>query len=78
VTKPALEGGRWGFSDGKSKFGASIEDALFIQKVALRQEGFFAGDTLRVLLRTSQKIVKDNKMEVSYIVEHVIKHTHAP
>jgi len=78
ITKPALEGGRWGFSDGKSKFGASIEDTSFNEKVAHRQEGFYAGDTLHVLLRTSQKIVKDNKMEVSYVVERVIQHTHAP
>ena len=78
ITKPALEGGRWGFSDGKTKFGASIDDESFNQKVARRQEGFYAGDTLHVLLRTSQKIVKDNKMEVSYAVERVITHTHAP
>jgi hypothetical protein len=78
ITKPALEGGRWSLSDGQAKFGAVIEDAEFNQRVKQREEGFFAGDTLHVLLKTSQKIAKDNTLTVTHVIERVLHHTHAP
>lgn len=78
ITKPNFEGGRWSFSDGGSKFGAAIEDQAFNDKVKRRQEGFFAGDTLHVVLRTAQRVTRDNKIEATYTVEKVLKHTHAP
>jgi hypothetical protein len=78
ITKPNFEGGRWSFTDGQAKFGAEITDEAFNEKVKRREEGFFAGDTLHALMRTTQRIVKDNKLEVSHTVERVIEHMHAP
>ena len=53
-------------------------DEAFNEKVKNRQEGFFAGDTLRVRLRTNQRLLKDNKLDTSYTVVRVIEHIHAP
>jgi hypothetical protein len=78
VTKVSFESGKWTFSDGQSKFGASIEDEGFKAKVLQRQEGFFAGDTLHVILRTSQKLGRDNRLETKHVIERVIQHHHAP
>lgn len=78
VTKPNFEGGRWSFSDGQSKFGAEIADVGFMQKVEGREEGFFAGDMLRALMKTSQKIAKGGKLETTHTIERVIEHIHAP
>jgi hypothetical protein len=78
VTKPNFEGGRWSFSDGRSKFGAEIADENFKDKVNRCEEGFFAGDMLRVLMKTSQKVTKGNKLDTTYTIERVLEHIHAP
>ena len=78
ISKVNFEKGRWTFSDGGSKFGAEIEDATFNEKVSQREEAFYAGDTLHVVMRTSQRLGKDNKLESSHVIERVLRHTHAP
>ncbi|MGB7549604.1 MAG: hypothetical protein WBM14_17845 [Terracidiphilus sp.] len=78
VTKPNFDGGRWSFFDGANKFGADIEDEAFNEKVKRREEGFFEGDTLRVMLRTAQRVSKDGKLEATHTIERVIEHRHAP
>jgi anthranilate/para-aminobenzoate synthase component I len=77
ISKVNFEKGRWTFSDGKSKFGAEIEDEAFNEKVRQRQEAFYAGDTLHVMLRTTQKLGKDNKLDITHVIERVLRHTHA-
>jgi hypothetical protein len=76
IIKPNFESGKWTFSDGHSKLGAIIEDQNFREKVERCEEGFFSGDTLRVALRTSQRIGRNNKLEVEYVIERVIEHIH--
>ena len=77
VRKVNFGTGRWTFWDGSSKVGAVIEDVDFNGRVDRREEAFFAGDTLRVVMRTSQKIGKDDKLEQVHVIERVLHHTHA-
>jgi len=78
ISKVNFDSGRWTFSDGQTKFGAEIEDSVFNDKIRRREEGFFEGDTLHAVIRTSQKQSRDGKLESTYTIEKVISHTHAP
>jgi Sec-independent protein translocase protein TatA len=78
ISKVNFEKGRWTFSDGQAKFGAEIEDEAFNEKVRRREEAFFAGDNLHVVMRTTQKLGKDNQLEQAHVIERVLEHTHAP
>jgi len=78
ISKVNFESGKWTFSDGTSKFGATIEDQSFLSRVNQREEGFYAGDTLHVDLTTSQKLLPNNKIELKHSIVRVIRHIHSP
>ena len=65
---------KWRFSDGASSFGAVILDKDFVQRIDERREGFYSGDTLRVILRIEQRSMKDGGFKSAYIIERVIQH----
>ena len=73
IVKPNFDGGRWSFSDGSSKLGATVEDKDFLEQVARREIGFFKGDTLRIQLRTSQHIDANNRLITENVVEKVLE-----
>ena len=78
VTRPNLEEGKWGFSDGAAKFSAEISDESFKKRVNDGDEGFFKGDTLDVILSITQTIGPDGtKFQTKYEIEKVIDHKHA-
>lgn len=77
VSRANFENGKWGFSDGAAKFSADIQDEDFKERLDSREIGFYKGDYLRVLLRTTQ-IVSPNQGPPStkYVIEKVIQHSH--
>ena len=77
VRKVNFDKGRWTFWDGNSKIGATVEDSGFNDRVGRGEEPFYSDDTLHVLMRTSQRIGKDDKLESSHVIERVFSHTHA-
>ena len=78
VIKPDFAGGRWRFSDGSSKFGADMEDQEFQRRVDRREIGFYQGDKLLILLRTTQHIDRNNRLVTVNAVERVIDHKEGP
>lgn len=79
VLKPSFEENlKWRFSDGTSRFGASITDQEFQNRIKDRQEGFFNGDILRVVLTSTQRNTADGGFKTENIIERVIEHLPAP
>jgi hypothetical protein len=77
VVTANFEDGKWKFSDGSSKFSATIADPVFQQKLANRQEGFYKGDVLRVVLRSTQTEKKGGKIQTNHIIQEVLEHRQA-
>lgn len=65
--------GKWRFSDGAAKFSADIEDRAFRQRLDNREIGFYKGDSLRVMLRTSQVLKQDGKISTKNSILEVIE-----
>lgn len=79
VVRANFEKGKWGFSDGAANFSADITDNGFKQKLDSREIGFYKGDTLRVILTTTQVVMsEDQTFHTKYEIEKVIEHIHAP
>ena len=79
IVKPSFETKqKWRFSDGSSAFNASISDQQFLARVKERQEGFFSGDVLRVLLGTSQELKSSGGISSHHNIEKVIEHLAGP
>ena len=79
IVKLSFEGKqKWRFSDGSSRFGALIVDKSFQQRIESRQEGFFSGDVLRVVLRITQRSTRDGGFKSEYTIERVVEHLPAP
>ena len=77
VVRANFESGKWGFSDGAAKFSAIITDNVFQQKLDSGAEGFYKGDTLRVILTVTQTIDADGQpLNTKYEIERVLGHTH--
>ncbi len=74
VVTANFEKGKWKFSDGGSKFNATIADPVFQQKLDDRQEGFYKGDVLRVLIRTEQTEKANGKIQAQYTIQEVLEH----
>jgi hypothetical protein len=74
VVTANFEKGKWKFSDGGSKFNATIADPVFQQKLDDRQEGFYKGDVLRVVIRTEQTEKADGKIQARYTIQEVLEH----
>ena len=74
VVTANFEKGKWKFSDGGSKFNASIADPVFQQKLDDRQEGFFKGDVLRAVIKTEQTEKTNGKIQTQYTIEEVLEH----
>ena len=74
VTKANFEKGKWGFSDGTAKFGADVNDADFQRKLDNREIGFYKGDVLRVLLKTTQTAQPTGNFRTQYTIERVLEH----
>jgi hypothetical protein len=78
VVTAGFEEGKWKFSDGSSKFTATIDDPVFQEKLDNRQEGFYKGDMLRVVLKSTQTEKTDGKIQTKHSVEEVLDHRQAP
>ncbi len=74
VVAANFEEGKWKFSDGGTKFNAAIADPLFRQKLDNRQEGFYKGDVLRVMLKSEQMEKANGKIQARYVVQEVLEH----
>jgi hypothetical protein len=74
VVTANFEKGKWKFSDGGSKFNATIADPVFQQKLDDRQEGFYKGDVLRVVIRTEQTEKPGGKIQAQYTIQEVLEH----
>jgi hypothetical protein len=74
VVTANFEKGKWKFSDGGSKFNATIADPVFQQKLDDRQEGFYKGDVLRVVIKTEQTEKPDGKIQAQYAIQEVLEH----
>ena len=74
VVTANFEKGKWKFSDGGSKFNASIADPVFQQKLDDRQEGFFKGNVLRAVIKTEQTEKTNGKIQTQYTIEEVLEH----
>jgi hypothetical protein len=78
VVKPNFDGGRWTFHDGSAKFGAEVEDKNFQSRVDSREQGFYAGDTFLVRLRSTQHIDKNGTITTRNVVEKVLDKRSSP
>jgi hypothetical protein len=74
VVKANFEKGKWGFSDGTTKFGADIHDPGFQGRLDAREIGFYKGDVLRVLLRTVQTLADGGRFTTTYHIDQVLEH----
>jgi hypothetical protein len=78
VVRLNFETGKWGFSDGGAHFGAELTDREFKQQLDDGIVGFYKGDTLRVILKTTQTVVSAREpLKTVYEIEKVIEHIHA-
>jgi hypothetical protein len=78
IVRANFEKGKWGFSDGTANFSADITDDGFKERLDAREVGFYKGDTLRVILTTTQVISEGSTFQTKYEIEKVIDHIHAP
>ena len=69
---------KWRFSDGSAAFNASITDQQFISRLNAREEGFYSGDVLKVMLSTSQALNLKGGISTHYTIDRVIEHLAAP
>lgn len=74
VVTANFENGKWRFSDGTSKFNATMADPVFQQKLDERQEGFYKGDLLRVKIRTDQMELPNGKIKSEHVIQEVLEH----
>ena len=68
---------KWRLDDGETKIYASIHDQGFLGEVENRQHLFGKGDTLEVLLRTTQELT-DKGIKTEYEILKVIEHHKKP
>ncbi|MGB7355637.1 MAG: hypothetical protein WBD06_18160 [Acidobacteriaceae bacterium] len=78
VVKPNFDGGRWTFHDGSAKFGAEVDDKGFQARVEKREQGFYAGDTFLIRLRSTQHVDKNGGIMTRNVVEKVLDQRSAP
>lgn len=78
VVKPNFDGGRWTFHDGSAKFGADVEDKGFQARVDSRDQGFFAGDTFLIRMRSVQHIDRNGVLTTRNVVEKVLDQKSSP
>jgi hypothetical protein len=79
VVKLSFVGGqKWRFNDGAAAFNASIADKAFLARLEARQEGFYSGDVLRVLLNASQGLTPTGHIKAEYTIERILAHLPAP
>jgi len=74
VVTANFEQGKWRFSDGASKFNATLADPVFQQKLDERLEGFYKGDILRVKIKTAQTEKANGKIVTEHTIEEVLDH----
>jgi hypothetical protein len=78
VVTANFEQGKWRFSDGASKFSATLADPIFQQKLDARLEGFYKGDILRVRIKTEQTEKANGKIITVHTIEEVLDHQEPP
>jgi hypothetical protein len=78
LSRANFEKGKWGFSDGTAQFSADIDDKDFREKLDAHEIGFYKGDLLRVVLKTTQIVTPDNQFHTKYVIEKVLAHIHTP
>lgn len=69
----SFAGEKWKLTDGSKPFYAKIEDKEFVTNVKNNKTQFGANDTLKVLLRTNQKITSSG-LKPEYAVIKVLQH----
>jgi hypothetical protein len=74
VATANFEEGKWRFSDGSSKFSAKIADPLFQEKLDSREEGFYKGDLLRVVLESKQTEKTNGRIQIEHTIREVLEH----
>jgi hypothetical protein len=77
VVTAGFEEGKWKFSDGSSKFTATIADPVFQEKLDNHQEGFYKGDVLRVILNSTQTEKVNGKIQTQHSIRKVLEHRQA-
>ena len=77
VATASFEEGKWKFSDGSSKFSATIADPVFQDKLDNHQEGFYKDDVLRVVLKSTQTEKANGKIQTQHTIQKVIEHRQA-
>jgi hypothetical protein len=70
------EDNKWRFSRGETIFYASIEDKVFLDKVATNEEQFSKDDILKVKLRV-REVLSDSGIRTEHTVLKVISHRSA-
>lgn len=65
---------KWRCSDGTAVFNASIPDKEFLSRLDARQEGFYSGDALRVILKMDQELNASGNITSHYSIDRVIEH----
>lgn len=78
VVKVNFEKGKWTFSDGTTKFNADLNDPAFRQKLDNRDLGFFKGDALHVILKTTQTVAPTGKFHTEHAIQQVLGYEPAP
>ncbi|MGO9096059.1 MAG: hypothetical protein ACLQGV_12620 [Bryobacteraceae bacterium] len=73
-----IEGQKWRFSDGAATFAAKINDSEFLKRLDAREEGFYKGDVLRVLLRTVQQPTAEGEFKSEHRIEKVLEYPRSP
>lgn len=70
----AFEHGKWKFSDGSSQFFAKIEDEDFLMNVEKNEMQFGSTDSLKVRMRTTQTMTREETITAEHVVEKVLEH----
>ena len=78
VVTAGFEEGKWKFSDGSAKFTATIADPVFQEKLDNREEGFYKGDVLKVVLTSTQTEKDDGKIQTKHTIREVLEHRQVP
>jgi hypothetical protein len=74
VATANFEKGKWRFSDGGTKFSANIADPVFQAKLDSREEGFYKGDVLHVMLESEQTESANGRIQTKYTIKEVLEH----
>ncbi|MEG7639837.1 hypothetical protein SQQ66_15790 [Enterococcus casseliflavus] len=73
IINVAFEHGKWKFSDGTNQFFAAIEDDYFLKSVEKNEQQFGSTDTLKVSLKTTQRLTGMG-LKSEFVILKVLEH----